>query len=1234
MSSARSRTASRRSLLRLIAPVITSLLLLAGCGGGGGGGGSSVVVPPTPTPPTPPVNRAPVADAGGTWRVAMLTHVQLNGSNSSDPDQDQLSYRWTLKERPPTSRAEIVGDTLVAATLTPDVPGRFLVSLEVSDGKLSSTATKELLVNHPPTLNYQKPAARIRLGEQVSFDASASTDEDGDKLTFEWRLFTKPEGSKLELGDASTSKLSFVPDQPGSYQVQLSALDGLSTSSSWYVFRVNSGPTAAIAPVEKLVPTNVALTLNGSGSKDPDQEALRYSWTVISAPAGSSAKPAEPASAITYIRPDRSGTYRLGLQVDDGMATSSVAEIQFTANYPPVASFGRRYPLVPGENMELNGSDYSSDQDGDALSYEWSILSTPGGASASIADPKARNAQLIATKGGLYKIRLTVSDGKSSSTITQDVPVDNRPITRIKFSKNVKMGEPMVFDASESSDADGDAMTFWWYLHSKPKDSKLTLGMMPGTSARFELLGDVPGYYAVMAGIMSGYSGSNSTQVNYVLVGGTAPTAQINAPATTPATSTVWLDGSSSSSVDGQLTYRWTLVSVPKNSRATLSSPYSPQTQLKTDVAGSYVVSLVVSDGMQTSAAATATIQALGAEPRQPAVPTITPPATTITEGEEAEFSANAIDPGGLPLFYTWTFADGTTATGSTVRYRFRSAGAHEVRVTATNTLGLSNSASLTLRVAFLYTGAPMPACSGSKCAAVSANRYAGSGAGIWMLANNGTSDLSVKVDIDNVSPDRKVLLLLSNGGTQDYPVQPSFGITPAMGAANSARAQAAKSVVKKASASADRRLLLSPQAEAHDKIRKLNDKLLNDYAKSGKGQQTAQQLRKRLSVQSVQTRPAPALYSTRSWNGSLGEPAYETSAESICRAPNGRNIVFWADRGAMARGTLSAAIIDEFNRFFCGNDGAFARLTALTGDVWGEHADAGLIGDGPLQDVNVILGDPGQDTFWGGYYSLGNSYLKSTYAGSNEALAFFLNVRLMGSSKLFLMSSLVHEAMHMVNAYQRTIKRGLMHESWLEETTAMMAEDIVVASLLKNNDGQPHNDMTTGRIPGYMGWSGSYGYIGPGWGGGTYAAGGSFGAFLNRRYGLGLFKRVLNECSGYSITQNSYQCIDQSIKALGGQGFADEFARMAVALMAPLSAAEAPPGFSYPLVQEGIYMLTAFDPTLYMSSHRDNSIRHYEDFQRTSLAYISDAVPSGSSRYRRNGIVVPVGATLSVVIH
>ena len=80
--------------------------------------------------------------------------------------------------------------------------------------------------------------------------------------------------------------------------------------------------------------------------------------------------------------------------------------------------------------------------------------------------------------------------------------------------------------------------------------------------------------------------------------------------------STVYLDGSKSSDVDGDpLTYRWSFTNKPTGSVAALSDQTIKKPTFAVDLPGTYVVQLIVNDGLLDSAPATVTVSTLNSRP-------------------------------------------------------------------------------------------------------------------------------------------------------------------------------------------------------------------------------------------------------------------------------------------------------------------------------------------------------------------------------------------------------------------------------------------------------------------------------------------------------------------------------------------------------------------------------------------------------------------------------------------
>lgn len=130
-------------------------ILLMSCGGGGSEdpGNSNptpvaeaapveqVTSPPGGSATNEPVktNQAPIANAERSGRVFVNQLIKIDGSASSDPDNDPLSYSWKM-QNPEGSSSVLNSSTSSSTTFTPDVPGIYTLTLTVSDGKSSSTS--------------------------------------------------------------------------------------------------------------------------------------------------------------------------------------------------------------------------------------------------------------------------------------------------------------------------------------------------------------------------------------------------------------------------------------------------------------------------------------------------------------------------------------------------------------------------------------------------------------------------------------------------------------------------------------------------------------------------------------------------------------------------------------------------------------------------------------------------------------------------------------------------------------------------------------------------------------------------------------------------------------------------------------------------------------------------------------------------------------------------------------
>jgi preprotein translocase subunit SecF len=286
-------------------------------------------------------NAVPVANAGVNQNVVIGSTVTLDGTTSSDANNDSLSYKWVLQSKPANSSATLTAATSAKSTFKADLVGTYVATLVVSDGKsfseLSAVSILASATNIAPVAN---PGVNqsVVIGSKVTVDAAASVDPNGDLITYRWSLLFKPVGSTATLSSATTVSATFTADLAGTYLVGLTVNDGKVDSpvvvQTVTAAKLNSEPVANAGPAQTVTRTSVTVTvtLTAAASTDANSDTLTYAWTTAYQPPTSSITLSSTTTVSPTFAATVAGVYVFNLIVNDGKVSSAVATVAITVN--------------------------------------------------------------------------------------------------------------------------------------------------------------------------------------------------------------------------------------------------------------------------------------------------------------------------------------------------------------------------------------------------------------------------------------------------------------------------------------------------------------------------------------------------------------------------------------------------------------------------------------------------------------------------------------------------------------------------------------------------------------------------------------------------------------------------------------------------------------------------------------------------------------------------------------
>lgn len=412
------------------------------------------------------INHAPYANAGQDMRLYEGMTINLDGSASSDPYGNALTYKWTAPEGFILNSTTVAKPSFTAPEVSIDTD--YTISLVVNDGTIDSPV--DIIIVTVKNVN-KVPIAKAGFdqtlfgGTIITLDGSQSLDPDGDSLTYKW---TAPAG--ITLSSAIVAKPTFTAPEvttTTNYTFFLVVNDGTVDSQVDQVVitvkNVNKAPVAN-AGIDQSVNEGAIVTLDGSASSDPDNDFLTYKWTVPAGITLSSTTVAKP----TFTTPEVTANinYTFSLVVNDGTIDSPVDQVVITVqnvNKAPVANAGPDQSVNEGATVSLDGS-ASSDPDGTPLTYKWTVPAGITLSSTTAAKPTFTAPEV--TQDTPYTFSLIVYNGTFYSPLDQVVitvlNVNKPPVAIAGVDQTVNEGATVSLDGSASSDPDGNLLTYKW----------------------------------------------------------------------------------------------------------------------------------------------------------------------------------------------------------------------------------------------------------------------------------------------------------------------------------------------------------------------------------------------------------------------------------------------------------------------------------------------------------------------------------------------------------------------------------------------------------------------------------------------------------------------------------------------------------------------------------------------------------------------------------------------------
>jgi len=574
----------------------------------------------------PPVlSSANVTPSSGVGLTSFLYVVTYTDDDNDSPGSITLIvngvdyYPMSVKdgEDGDFTNGEIYEYTLTGQDLEIGLNSYGFAADDGTDSAIGETGPHDgpLVTNTPPEAPVVDvtPNSPGTTDDLVASITTPSTDADGDDITYSYKWYRNDEWQEGLSDNTTAADLTAEGEM---WKCEVTPNDGhVDGDSAQDQVTIQNSPPVADAGPDKAVTVGTLVTLDGSGSWDPDAlDSLTYEWAQVD---GDVVALSGNTTAVATFTPGSLDTYAFELVVHDGTTYSTpdgVIVIVGEANNPPVLSSANVTPPSGGGLTSFLYAVTYTDTDNDSPGSITLIVNGVDYYPMSVRDGEDGDF----TNGEIYECTLTGQDleiGPNSYGFAADDGEDNAigetgphagptvtnsppgmPGIEITPDPAVTTDDLVAGITSPSTDPDGDDITYSykWYRNDEWQEG------LSGNTVTSDLTAEGETWKCEVTP-NDGHVDGDSAQ-DQVTIQNSPPVADAGPDQTVTEKTLVTLDGSGSWDPDvlDSLTYAWTQTggtTVSLDDSTAVNPTFTP------DSADTCIFELVVYDGTAYSTA-------------------------------------------------------------------------------------------------------------------------------------------------------------------------------------------------------------------------------------------------------------------------------------------------------------------------------------------------------------------------------------------------------------------------------------------------------------------------------------------------------------------------------------------------------------------------------------------------------------------------------------------------------